>query len=132
VLTFGRRLTLAGVACRNAALLVAAAGACVSGDAVADWQYGLGISETLEAVSNREFPSRNVFTKDDTAPADIVSINGYVLQGRVHAHLTLASPEHAFGGHLEPDTHVFTFAIVTLAELSDDMDVSRFDDKTHR
>lgn len=86
----------------------------------------------VHAVSNRVFPSRNVFTKDDSAPADLVSINGYVFDGRVHAHLTLADPERAFGGHLEPETNVFTFAIVTIAELADDMDVSRFDDKTYR
>jgi predicted DNA-binding protein with PD1-like motif len=86
----------------------------------------------VHAVSNRTFPSRNVFTKDTDSPQDLVNINGYVIGGRVHAHVTLVDAKQAFGGHLEPDTHVFTFAIVTLAELSDDMDVSRFDDKTYR
>ncbi|HEX3869410.1 MAG TPA: PPC domain-containing DNA-binding protein [Pirellulales bacterium] len=86
----------------------------------------------LHAVSNRTFPSKNVYTKDTESPADIVSINGCVIDGRVHAHMTLAEPDGAIGGHLEPDTHVFTFAVVTLAELSSDMDVSRFDDKTYR
>ncbi|HWB00794.1 MAG TPA: DUF296 domain-containing protein, partial [Pirellulales bacterium] len=74
----------------------------------------------------------NIYTKDTDTPADIVSMNGAVIDGRVHAHLTLATAEGAIGGHLEPDTQVFTFAVITLAELSDDMDVSRFDDKTYR
>jgi predicted DNA-binding protein with PD1-like motif len=86
----------------------------------------------LHAVSNRTFPSKNIYIKDTESPADIVSMNGYVLDGRVHCHLTLADEHHAFGGHLEPDTNVFTFAIVTVAEFTDDIDLSRFDDKTFR
>jgi predicted DNA-binding protein with PD1-like motif len=57
-------------------------------------------------------------------------MNGYVIDGRVHAHLTMANPDHAFGGHLEPGTNVFTFAIVTLGVF--DGDLSRVDDKTYR
>ena len=86
----------------------------------------------VHAVSNRGFPSKNVFVKDPTAPADIVSMNGYVIDGRVHAHLTLADGDKAFGGHLEPETNVFTFAIVTLGVLSDGVDLSQVDDKTYR
>lgn len=86
----------------------------------------------LHVVSNRTFPSTNIYIQDTAAPADIVGMNGYVLDGRVHAHLTLANEHHAFGGHLEPETNVFTFAIVTLAEFSQDVDLSRFDDKTYR
>lgn len=86
----------------------------------------------VHSVSNRTFPSKNTFTKDSTAPADIVSMNGYVLNGRVHAHMTMTDANKAFGGHLEPETNVFTFAIVTLGVLSDGVDLSRADDKTWR
>ena len=86
----------------------------------------------IHAVSNRTFPSKNVFTKDPTAPADIVSINGYVIDGRIHAHMTLTNEEHAFGGHIEPNNNVFTFAIVTLGVFDDSVDISKVDDKTHR
>jgi predicted DNA-binding protein with PD1-like motif len=84
----------------------------------------------VHSVSNRTFPSKNTFVQDPTAPADIVSMNGYVIDGRVHAHLTMANPDHAFGGHLEPGTNVFTFAIVTLGVF--DGDLSRVDDKSYR
>ncbi len=83
-------------------------------------------------VSNRTFPSKNVFVKDPVAPADLVSMNGYVLDGRVHAHVALATPDRAFGGHLEPGTEVFTFAIVTIGVLNDKTDLRRVDDKTYR
>jgi len=86
----------------------------------------------VHSVSNRTFPSRNVFTKDNTKPADIVSMNGYVLNGKVHAHMTMTDEDKAFGGHLEPETNVFTFAIITIGVLPDDMDLSRADDKTWR
>jgi predicted DNA-binding protein with PD1-like motif len=86
----------------------------------------------LHVVTNRTFPSKNVFIRDPTSPADLISMNGYVIDGRVHAHMTLATPDKAFGGHLEPDTKVFTFAVVTIGVLSDEVDLSRIDDKTYR
>jgi uncharacterized protein len=86
----------------------------------------------IHSVSNREFPSKNVFIKDPTAPADIISINGYVIGGRVHAHMTLADEEKAFGGHIEPQNSVFTFAIITLGVFNDEVDLSKVDDKTYR
>lgn len=86
----------------------------------------------LHQVSNRTFPSKNMMVKDPTAPADLIGMNGYVIDGRIHAHLTLANPDHAFGGHLEPGTSVFTFAIVTLGILDDGVDMGKVDDKTYR
>ncbi len=86
----------------------------------------------VHGVSNREFPSKNIYVKDPEHPADIVSMNGYVIAGRVHAHVTLADDQRAFGGHLEPGTNVFTFAIVTIGVLDDGVDLARVDDKTFR
>lgn len=86
----------------------------------------------IHTVSNRTLPSKNMFTKDPTSPADIVSMNGYVINGVVHAHLTMATPEKAFGGHLEPGTTVFTFGIVTLGVMSDGADFTHLDDKSYR
>lgn len=86
----------------------------------------------VHQVSNREFPSKNTFVKNPTAPADLISMHGYVIDGKLHAHITLANPEKAFGGHLEPGTTVFTFAIVTLGVLGDDTDLRKVDDKSYR
>lgn len=83
-------------------------------------------------VSNRTFPTKDIYVKNPTGPADIVSMNGYVIDGRVHAHISFAGADKAFGGHLEPGTNVFTFAIVTLGVLKDGVDLSRIDDKTYR
>jgi predicted DNA-binding protein with PD1-like motif len=86
----------------------------------------------VHQVSNRTFPSKNMFVKDPTAPADLIGMNGYVVNGKIHAHITMANPEKAFGGHLEPGTEVFTFAIVTVGVLPDDLDLTKLDDKTYR
>jgi len=86
----------------------------------------------IHSVSNRTFPSKNMYVKDTGAPADIISMNGYIIDGKIHAHMTMANPEHAFGGHLEPGTNVFTFAIITVGVLNDAADLSKADDKTYR
>ena len=70
--------------------------------------------------------------KNPTGPADIISMNGYVINGRVHPHITMARPEGAFGGHLEPGTTVYTFAVVTLGVLEDNADLSKVDDWSYR
>jgi predicted DNA-binding protein with PD1-like motif len=86
----------------------------------------------VHSVSNRTFPTKDTYVKDPTAPADLVGMNGYIIDGRVHAHLTLSNPDKAFGGHLEHGTEVFTFAVVTVGVLKDGIDLSRVDDKTYR
>ena len=86
----------------------------------------------IHQVSNRDLPSKNMFEKDANAPADLIGMNGYIINGKIHAHMTLATPEHAFGGHLEPGTEVFTFGIVTLGVMKDGVDFTHLDDKNYR
>jgi hypothetical protein len=86
----------------------------------------------IHEVTNRTLPSKDTFVKNPTAPADLIGMTGYIINGRIHPHVTLANPDRAFGGHLEPGTTVFTFAIVTIGVLEDGVDLSRVDDKTYR
>jgi uncharacterized protein len=94
--------------------------------------FGSAIATHYHVVSNRGFPSKNLFVENPTASADIVNFSGAVMSGRIHAHITFADPDKAYGGHLEPRTHVFTFAFITLGVLADNPDLSRFDDKNWR
>lgn len=87
---------------------------------------------SVHQVSNRTFPSKNMIVSDPTGAADILGMNGYIIAGKVHTHITLSTPDKAFGGHLEPGTTVFTFAVVTLGVMAEGADLSRFDDKSHR
>jgi hypothetical protein len=59
-------------------------------------------------------------------------MNGYIINGKVHAHLTMTDADRGFGGHLEPGTNVFTFAVVTVGVFGGNLDLSRVDDKTYR
>ena len=86
----------------------------------------------VHQVGNRDLPVKDVFVKNPTAPADIISMSGLVADGRVHPHITLANADKAFGGHLEPGTNVFTFAVITLGVLDDKLDLSRVDDWNNR
>jgi predicted DNA-binding protein with PD1-like motif len=86
----------------------------------------------VHQVSNRDFPTKNMFVTDPTKPADIIGMGGFVMGGKVHPHITLAVPERSFGGHLEPGTKVFTFAVVTLGILPDSIDFGKLDDKNYR
>lgn len=85
----------------------------------------------IHQVDNRTFPTKDVFEKNPTQPADLVGMNGYVVDGRIHAHITLATPDRTLAGHLEPGTQVFTFAIITIGVL-DDADLNRVDDGNYR
>jgi len=86
----------------------------------------------VHSVSNRTFPSKNLYVKDPTTPCDIASMNGYIVDGKVHAHMVLTNEEKAFGGHVEAGNSVFTFAVVTVGVLRDGIDLKRVDDKTYR
>lgn len=83
-------------------------GAFVSGaGSLRSWHF--------HVVSSRELPPDNAFVKGET-PVDIVALTGFVLGGRVHAHVTMTDDSIAFGGHLEPGCEVLTFAMVALVE----------------
>lgn len=86
----------------------------------------------FHTVGNGTFPVKNVFVKNPDGPADIVNMNGYIIDGRVHAHITLTDADKALGGHLEPGTSVLTFAIVTVGIFKDGIDLKRVDDLNYR
>ena len=85
----------------------------------------------VHQISNRELPTQDTFEKNPTQPVDLVSMNGYVIDGRIHAHMTLATPDHVIAGHVEEGNEVYTYAIVTIGVMNG-TDLSRIDDKTYR
>ena len=85
----------------------------------------------LHAIAKTVLPSENIFYKAE-GPYDLLNVCGYIINGRVHAHITVTNEEKAIGGHLEPGTNVYTFGIVTIGILSDDVDLNRLDDTNWR
>jgi predicted DNA-binding protein with PD1-like motif len=62
----------------------------------------------------------------------LLTTTGYIIDGRVHAHISFSDTQKTLSGHLEPGTRVFTFAILTLGVLEEPASLQRFDDYTWR
>jgi len=85
----------------------------------------------VHSVTNRDLPTQDTFVKNPTQPADLVTMNGYVINGRIHAHMTLATPDKVIAGHVEAGNEVYTYAIVTIGVMND-TNLYKIDDKTYR
>jgi predicted DNA-binding protein with PD1-like motif len=85
----------------------------------------------VHQVYNRDLPTKNIFTTEPNTPADLDSVSGYVINGKVHAHMVLGTGDRTIAGHLESGTQVFTYAIVTVGVLTG-VDLSRVEDKGYR
>ena len=85
---------------------------------------GSCVSHSYHVVASSNLPPKNEFVLGDR-PADIVNINGFVINGKVHSHVIFSDTNIAYGGHLEPGVKVLTFAILTLALV--DADFSYWD-----
>ena len=72
----------------------------------------------VHVVSSTELPPTNAFVRGE-GPWDIVNVNGAILGGRVHAHITFTNETQTLGGHLEEGTTVLTFAIIAVQEMLD-------------
>ncbi len=82
---------------------------------------GSVISHHFHVIASTVNPPKEYFTKGDAA-ADILNLNGMVINGRVHAHITFSNEKVAYGGHLEKGCEVLTFSAITLAEVDADFD----------
>jgi predicted DNA-binding protein with PD1-like motif len=81
-------------------------------------------------VETTNLPPGNIFFKGDGA-YDILTLTGFVIDGKVHAHIGFSDDKIAMGGHLEEGCTVLTFAVITAAELGD-VRISEWDAIGHR
>jgi hypothetical protein len=82
--------------------------------------------ETRTEVTTATTPADNAKPNSNKVP-DV-----YPIERKSERVFVLANADKAFGGHLEPGTIVFTYAIVTQGVLDDGVNFGRLDDKTHR
>jgi predicted DNA-binding protein with PD1-like motif len=80
----------------------------------------------FHVVSDKNLPPAEEFPKASVAK-DLTSVQGYILNGRVHAHITLSDENSVIGGHLESGTKALTFFIVTIGVLPDDLEIEHLD-----
>ena len=72
----------------------------------------------VHVVNKPVLPTEDAFFEGE-GPFDILTVTGAILEGRVHAHITLSNTEHALGGHLEEGCTVLTFAMIVIADTPD-------------
>ena len=80
----------------------------------------------VHVVSDKNLPPAQEYPKASVA-MDLTSVQGYIMDGRVHAHITLSDQNSMIGGHLEPGTKALTFFIITIGILPDDLDITKLD-----
>jgi predicted DNA-binding protein with PD1-like motif len=85
----------------------------------------------IHVVNSLEPPYKDVYAKA-VGPFDILTVSGMVIDGKIHAHITLSNPQKTTGGHIEPGTSVLTFTSITLGILSDSASLARIDDPEWR
>jgi predicted DNA-binding protein with PD1-like motif len=90
--------------------------------------HGIGsvISYHLHTIGTTTFPPVEVFTQKN-GPFDLLNINGYIINGRVHAHIIISDLRNTVGGHLEPGTLAYSFLIITIGVLDDKANMENFD-----
>ena len=69
----------------------------------------------IHVVDTTTMPPHDLFLKGD-GPFDVISMNGLVIDGRVHTHITFSDAQKAMGGHLEEGCRVLTFSVAYLLE----------------
>ena len=80
----------------------------------------------FHVVSDKNLPPANEYPGASRA-MDLIAVQGYILNGRVHAHITLSDENSSLGGHLEPGTKALTFFIITVGVLPDSLDIENLD-----
>jgi len=77
-------------------------------------------------VTDKNLPPAQEYPKASVA-MDLIAVQGFVLNGRVHAHITLSDENSTVGGHLELGTKSLTFFILTIGVLPDNLEMENLD-----
>jgi predicted DNA-binding protein with PD1-like motif len=78
--------------------------------------YGTLAAYQLHWVTHNRIPTDNHFRREEGG-IEILSMNGLVVDGEPHIHVTLSTPDGAFGGHLEPGCIAYVLCEMFFAEV---------------
>jgi predicted DNA-binding protein with PD1-like motif len=86
----------------------------------------------VHSVSSRDLPPSGSYVAAPNAPANLNGMNGYIVDGDIHAHVTMAVNQgrDTVSGHLEQGCEVLTYAIVTVGVL--DTPLGRVQEQNYR
>lgn len=78
--------------------------------------YGTLAAYHLHWVMHNRIPTDNHFEQGEGG-IELLSMNGLVVDGQPHIHVTLSTPEGGFGGHLEPGCIAYVLCEVFFSEV---------------
>jgi uncharacterized protein len=70
----------------------------------------------MHLVTTTDYPPQEIFPIWDGVPLELVAMQGVIADGEPHIHITVASPDGAFGGHLEPGCRVLYLSEIVVLE----------------
>lgn len=79
--------------------------------------YGTLTSYHLHWVAHTKIPTRVLYGEGEGG-IEILSMNGLVVDGKPHIHVTLSTTVGAFGGHLEEGCTAYVLCEIFFGELS--------------
>jgi predicted DNA-binding protein with PD1-like motif len=79
--------------------------------------YGTLVAYHLHWVTHHRIPTENLFRHSEGG-TDILSMNGLIVDGEPHIHMTLSTSDGAFGGHLEPGCKAYVLCEIFFTEIS--------------
>jgi len=92
---------------------------------------GIGTLEDcrLHRVTTLDVPAKEEFFTVE-GPLEILSIDGILAEGKLHAHIAVADAHKAHGGHLEYGSKVLYLAEVAILEIAEPAFTRKRDSKT--
>ena len=78
--------------------------------------YGTLAASRLHWVMHNRLPPEDTFGRAEGG-IEILSMNGLVVEGRPHIHVTLSTPAGAYGGHLEEGCITYVLCEIFFAEV---------------
>ena len=78
--------------------------------------YGTLAAHHLHWVTHNRLPCDNTFGRGEGG-IEILSLNGLVVAGEPHIHVTLSTPDGAYGGHLEEGCITYVLCEIMFAEI---------------
>jgi len=91
--------------------------------------FGTLDKSTLHMITTTGFPAENYFDNKEQ-PLEVISLDGVIADGNLHAHITISDTERAYGGHLEPGCRTLYLFEIVIGVL-DDIEMVREKDENN-
>ncbi len=78
--------------------------------------YGTLAAHRLPWVTHNRIPTENIIARGEGG-IEILSMSGLIVDGEPHVHVTLATQQGAYGGHMEEGCKAYVLCEIFFAEV---------------